>query len=761
MQFRLKPITALLMFAVMSGISINAQAVEVAAGDLETALSGLARDTGIQILFDANALKGAKTAGVHNAATAEEALKQVLQGSGYSFKATGNNAFVIRPQHDVKDVMMDPIVVSATRTEERLSQVAASVSVVMKDDFEAQQSNTVADVMKKLPNVDFGGGPRTDGQIPTIRGYQGPSITLLVDGARRNASAGLSTPLYLDPYFLARAEVVRGSSSSLYGSGGTGGAMVFTTLAAKDLLTAGKNFGGDVKAGYSSGDRSHHYNARIFGKNESGQFDALLAVGVQDFSDIRQAGGTTLNLNSGHGNSALVKLGLQANDKLRFELSQQNYQKQSLQPNNPQIVTAGQTQLNHINQSESVLKASTVDENGEKGLDARIYRSALTNQNDPNAALTQVNNSTKIDTTGLSVQNTTRISSDSLGSHRMTYGLDTYQDKLNSIRGATPNTIIPDGTAKVSGVFLQDEITVGALRITPSARYDKFTASAAYVNSPAASFSHVSPKLAVVWQSSDQLSLYGSYGQAYRAPTVTEMYTNSLVAGVAPTANFFNFSPNPNLRPETDTTLEIGANFAKGQLFSAEDNLKVRATVFQSKAKDMINTSVVVGTFNRTGFGRILLGPVGTIFQAQNVSSATRNGVELEGGYNVRAWKINANYSRLRVKDDTTGNSLFAPPDKLAAQVRYAVPATDMLVTWGSTAVARQDYDSTLLRRRSGYTVHDLYMSWEPANQKIKLDFGIGNLFDKKYLSYQTGNTLAATAYEIGRSYKATLSGSF
>lgn len=660
------------------------------------------------------------------------------------------------------ETTLDPIVVSATRTSERLSQVPASVSVVTKDDFEEQQANTVSDVMKKLPNVDFGGGPRMTGQIPTIRGYQGPSITLLVDGARRNASAGLSTPLYLDPYFLDKAEVVRGSSSSLYGSGGNGGAMVFTTLAAKDLLTAGKNFGGDVKAGYSSGDRSHHYNARIFGKNKSGQFDALLAVGVQDFNDIRQAGGTTLQLNSGHGNSTLVKLGLQASDKLRFELSQQNYQKQSLQPNNPQIVTAGQTQLNHINQDETVLKASTVDENGEKGLDARIYRSALKNQNDPNTALAQVNNSTKTDTTGVSIQNTTRIKSDSLGLHRMTYGLDTYQDKLNSIRGAIPNTIIPDGKAKVSGVFLQDEITVGALRITPSVRYDQFTASATYVASPAASFSHVSPKLAVVWATTDQLSLYGSYGQAYRAPTVTEMYTNSLkAAGVAPTGNFFNFSPNPNLKPETDTTLEIGANFARGQLFSADDNLKVRATLFQSKAKDMINTGVVVGTFNRTGFGRILLGPVGSIFQAQNVSSATRKGLELEGGYNLNAWKVNANYSRLRVKDDTTGSSLFAPPDKLAAQVRYAVRATNMSVSWGTTAAAAQDYDSTLLRRRSGYTVHDLYMSWEPANQKIRLDFGIGNLFDKKYLSYQTGNTLAATAYEMGRSYKASLSGSF
>lgn len=655
---------------------------------------------------------------------------------------------------------LDPVVVSATRTEERLSKVPASVSVVTKDDFEEQQANTVADVMKKLPNVDFGGGPRAAGQYPTIRGYQGSAITLLVDGARRNANPAdsLSSPLYLDPYFLSRAEVVRGSSSSLYGSGGSGGAMVFTTLAARDLLKAGQTLGSDVKAGYLSGDLSRHYNARVYG--QSGQLDALLAVGYRDFNAIRQGGGTTLQVNSGHGDSGLMKLGLQASDKLRFEFSHQLYQEQNFQPNNPQIDTAGQSQLTHTGQNETVLKATTIAENGEKALDARIYRSALNIQNDRNGANLPYK-STSTDTLGGSVQNTTRLSGDSL-QHRMTYGLDTYQDKLSSISGTAPNSYVPDGKAQVSGIFLQDEIVVGsAWRITPSARYDKFSASATYVTASAASFSHVSPKLAIAWQTTEQLSLYGNYGQAYRTPTVTEMYTNSLLAGgVTPTANFYNFKANPSLKPETDSTLEIGANFTKGQLFTPDDNLRVRVAAFQTKAKDMI-ASVIVGNYVRTGFGLFRLGPNGTISQSQNISRATRNGLELEGRYNLGSWQINANYSRLRVTDDANGSALFAPPDKLAAQLRYAIPATDMSVLWGGTAVAAQDYDSTIARRRSGYTVHDLFMSWEPHNQKFRVDFGIGNLFDKKYLSYQTGNTLAGTAYEMGRNYKATLSASF
>jgi hypothetical protein len=155
MQFRLKPVTAALMFAVMGGLSINAQAVEVAAGALDAALRVLASESGIQILFDANELKGAKTSGVRNAASPEDALRKVLEGSGYSFQSTGNKSFVIRKNHLSKDSVMDPIVVAATRTEERLSRVAASINVASREEFQEQQATAVGDVLKKNAECQF------------------------------------------------------------------------------------------------------------------------------------------------------------------------------------------------------------------------------------------------------------------------------------------------------------------------------------------------------------------------------------------------------------------------------------------------------------------------------------------------------------------------------------------------------------------------------------------------------------------------------
>jgi hemoglobin/transferrin/lactoferrin receptor protein len=135
--------------------------------------------------------------------------------------------------------------------------------------------------------------------------------------------------------------------------------------------------------------------------------------------------------------------------------------------------------------------------------------------------------------------------------------------------------------------------------------------------------------------------------------------------------------------------------------------------------------------------------------------------MELGGDYQIGSWKVNAGYSRIRIQDDATGLNLFSPPDKLATQISYAVPTTDMSVTWGTTAVAAQEYDSTVLRRRSGYSVHDLFTTWQSPNQVYRVDFGITNMFDKRYLSYQQTQAAAMTAYEMGRSYNLSVSGSF
>lgn len=622
-----------------------------------------------------------------------------------------------------------------------LNQTPASVSVVTEEDFQARQAATVGEVLRYLPNVNFGGGPRTDGELPTIRGYQGNDITILVDGARRNANYSLTTPLFIDPFFLSRAEVIRGASSSLYGSGGNGGAMVFTTVSATDLLKEGQAVGADTRTSYGSGDNSGRVNARVYGR--SGDFDGLLGMGYQQIDNLKQAGGTVLTPNYGHGDSALVKLGWQAGHAGRLEFSQQTFSKFTLEDNNPQRVAnnAAFIQPTHNTQQESVLKWAEQKSNGIAGWDARVYQTQTTNQRDPMG--TQLYWKSLITTTGLAIQNTHGWST---AGHQVTYGVDAYQDQLSTLQGAAANPVNPDGSLRAVGLFAQGSIVLAdKWSLTPSIRFDDYVATPANTALATAKNQNTSPKLALSWQPTSVLNLYSSYGQAFRAPSVWEMYMNNNNPG------FRRFAPNPDLKPQIDNTFEIGGHFSRQNLLDDRDQLEVHAAVYHTQSKNLIQQVTIEG----------VVGAVNSKLQYQNVAQATRSGVEISGRYTRGAWQYQAGYSRQRSTDNATAANLFANPDKLTLSAMYAWPGTDMAVTWYTTAVAAQDYDSTVLRQRAGYVVHDLMFTWTAPSQRYRLDLGLGNILDKKYVTYQSSNAGATTAYEMGRNIKATLSARF
>lgn len=631
------------------------------------------------------------------------------------------------------------ITVSAMRTPMALSQTPASVSVVTQEDFTAGQAATVGDVLRKLPNVEFGGGPRSDGELPTIRGYQGNDITLIVDGARRNANYGLTTPLFLDPFFLSRAEVVRGSTSSLYGSGGLGGAMVFNTISARELLKEGRTSGVDTRVGYGSGDNSSRTSGRVYGVQ--GDLDAVLAVTYSDFNEIEQPSGAKLTPNRGHGVNALAKLGWQGAGLTRYELSHQSYSRSALEDNNPQRAQNNATfiQPTHNTQSETVVSAIGKNSDGEASWKASVYNTNTGNQRDPYG--TQKYWDSTLATNGLGLQNMSV-----LGSHRLTYGLDAYQDELQTIQGTAANPVNPDGKRQVVGGFVQDVLALSQdVRFIPSLRYDQFNATPANTAFSKVTDSHVSPKATLSWQASPSLNVYGSYGEAFRAPTLWEMYMNSQAAG------FRRFQPNPDLKAQTDTTLELGSRYAQKGVWSPKDRLSVYGALFVTKADNLIQQVTIQGN----------VGAVNSKLQYQNVQHATRKGGELGAGYALDAWTLDAGYSRVRVVNDDTGANLFASPDKLTTRVAYAVPQSRVKVVWGMTAVAAQDYDDTALRRRDGYATQDVSMSWTSPKHDYRLDAGVYNLGNKQYVVYQSSNADAVNAYEMGRNYRISLSASF
>ena len=134
-----------------------------------------------------------------------------------------------------------PIVIDANRTEDRkgpvkgyvakssstasksgasLIETPQSVSVITKDQIEAQGAQTLGEVLDYTPGLvgqPFGADPRFD--APIIRGFDGRQVQYL-NGLRMMRTAGAPA---VEIYGLERVDVLRGPASVMYGQGNPGG----------------------------------------------------------------------------------------------------------------------------------------------------------------------------------------------------------------------------------------------------------------------------------------------------------------------------------------------------------------------------------------------------------------------------------------------------------------------------------------------------------------------------------------------------------
>lgn len=139
-----------------------------------------------------------------------------------------------------QDVELNPVVVSATRMEQPLSEVLPSVSVITRSDIEKSQAPTLADLLQGEAGVEFGrnGGP---GSVTSffLRGQNSVNMVILVDGVRTQVDGGGSltvTDLPLDT--VERVEVLRGNASALYGEAAIGGVINIFTRKSKGSAKA-------------------------------------------------------------------------------------------------------------------------------------------------------------------------------------------------------------------------------------------------------------------------------------------------------------------------------------------------------------------------------------------------------------------------------------------------------------------------------------------------------------------------------------------
>jgi vitamin B12 transporter len=135
---------------------------------------------------------------------------------------------------------LDPVVVTATKTETPAEQVGASVSVVTEEDFKTYHYETVEDALRTVPGVEI----RRSGSVGklsniSIRGANANQVQVLIDGVRvKSPMSGQVDLSDVSPELIDRIEVIRGAQSTLYGADAMGGVINIITKKGKGPISA-------------------------------------------------------------------------------------------------------------------------------------------------------------------------------------------------------------------------------------------------------------------------------------------------------------------------------------------------------------------------------------------------------------------------------------------------------------------------------------------------------------------------------------------
>lgn len=695
---------------------------------------------------------------------------------------------------------LDTITVAASKTEERAIDALAPVSSLSLDRIQGLQPNRLSDVFYSVPGVSFqerGDDPAT---VINVRGLQDfGRVAVVVDGARQNyqrTGHNANGSFFLDPELIGGADVVRGPTANIYGSGAIGGLVLFRTRDINDVLRPGERWGVDLSGSYGS-NNSRGLGSVFGGVRATPDVDIFGGAVYRTQGNYKDGNGTEIGNTGNQVEAGLMKVTVRPalGHEVKFGATFQDYQYSIGQMNTGPVATAAQRALY---QGSSVYASDTKNYTGTITWNYSLpsdnlfdwHMSAYGNRTENDQTKTYhystsgaaycgagnfgnnisgcVGNKRgyTLDTFGFDVNNTTRFN---VGEWRnaLTYGVDAFQDDVitTDSRGNS-NITTPSGIRTVSGGFMQLKQNYSTWFEAVSAiRYDRYNLQSGTTNTGGDRFS---PKIALGVTPVPGFQPYLSYAEGYRAPSITEtVISGAHATGGEPaffvcpdgTSGLFCFQPNPNLRPEVGKNKEVGINLKYENIFSASDSFRGKINLFRNDVSDYID--LVASTPVATPFGAF-----SQYYQYQNIASARIQGFEAETMYDAGDWFVGVAGHYIQGKNAATNIGLATiTPRKVVATggVRLLDRTLILTAQWASFG-PNNDVPAGYLPA-TGYELVNLYLTYN-ATKDIVFSASIDNLLNQYYRPYAipgsstdgtTQNDVLWSSPGPGRVYKAGL----
>lgn len=327
----------------------------------------------------------------------------------------------------------------------------------------------------------------------------------------------------------------------------------------------------------------------------------------------------------------------------------------------------------------------------------------------------------------------------SAGYHRDRYTLESNRFTTTNWRTGAQGALIQvsRGRTQTNAFWVQDAWSIAEpLTLTVGGRYEwwradngfNFATSPAFsVNQPRRSAERFSPKASLAWAISPDWRATASFGEAYRFPTVTELY-QAITTG--PTIT----SPNPNLRPEQARSAELAVQYGLS-------DRTIRLSLFNEVIRDALlsqSAPLVAGSTTLFTF-------------VQNIDRVRTRGVELAVQQANLLPGFDLSGSLTLIDPRITANSAFlAAIGKRPPQL--PIRKASVVATWrpdpavSLSAAARfasrsfgtidnSDPNANTFQGFDGYAVVDLRVVFR-VTRTWQMALGIDNVGNDKYFLF-------------------------
>jgi outer membrane receptor for ferrienterochelin and colicins len=523
---------------------------------------------------------------------------------------------------------LDAIVVTGSRTERPLGEAPVATEVITREEIDESGAQSLGELLEEQPGIQIDRG--FSGAAPRLQGLPADYTLILIDGVRQPGR--IDGAIDLDRFSIEdieRVEIVRGSSSALYGSEAMAGVInIITRRANKPLeLDAQGSFGAyhTIDASAAVGVRQSRWSSRLSaGGHKRDAYDL-------DPSDIAtsQSASTQYNLANQTTFSPIRSLTLSLTGDYRHQ------DREAVD-----LSASGGAIFDRTNRTETgsfLLKPEWKLDGGSR-LELRsslgIFRDQfLLDQRDSND-LDELQD-TQERLAQLGAQWDTLLGSE----HLATVGTEVSYESLRTAR-----LVNGRGQRERGALYVQDEWTVlGApvLVLLPGARLDLDSQFGAALT----------PRVALRFDPVDSVTLRLGYGWGFKAPDFRELY----LLFENPSVGYL-VEGNTELKPERSRNGNVGVEYRPHR------SVWLSVQGFYNVLSDRIGTDLVPSTDD---------GP--QRFRYENVDSARSLGVEADVRFSpLDGLRFDLGYAWTHTRNEADGQPLSGQPlHRATASIRY------------------------------------------------------------------------------------------